>query len=45
MGLHLDHPYRLIFTPQEVPIPINEDGQYIWFEIVGVEIIEIVDYH
>lgn len=41
----LDHPYRLIFTSQEVPIPINEDGQYIWFEIVGVEIIEIVDYH
>nr|WP_159636517.1 type II toxin-antitoxin system RelE/ParE family toxin [Sphingobacterium composti Ten et al. 2007 non Yoo et al. 2007] len=41
----LDHPYRLIFIPQENPIPTNEDGQYIWFEIVGVEIIEIVDYH
>ena len=41
----LDHPYRLVFVPQENPIPTNEDGQYIWFEIVGVEIIEIVDYH
>lgn len=41
----LDHPYRLIFIPQEKPIPSNEGGQYIWFEIVGVEVIEIVDYH
>jgi proteic killer suppression protein len=41
----LDHPYRLIFEPHENPIPANESGQYIWLEIKGVEIIEIVDYH
>jgi len=41
----LDHPYRLIFEPHENPIPINNHGQYIWFEIKGVEIIEITDYH
>jgi len=41
----LDHPYRLIFEPHEDPIPVNEDGQYIWAEIMGVEIMEIVDYH
>lgn len=41
----LDQPYRLIFTPHEDPIPTNEDGQYIWIDIIGVEIIEIVDYH
>lgn len=41
----LDHPYRLIFEPHENPIPTNESGQYIWLEITGVEIIEIVDYH
>lgn len=41
----LDQPYRLIFKPQEDPIPINEDGQYIWSEIKGVEIIEIINYH
>lgn len=41
----LDHPYRLIFEPHEDPIPANESGQYIWLEIKGVEIIEIVDYH
>ena len=41
----LDHPYRLIFKPQENPIPSTEDGNYIWIEILGVEILEIVDYH
>lgn len=41
----LDHPYRLVFTPHGYPIPTNEHGQYIWLEITGVEIIEIVDYH
>ena len=41
----LDQPYRLVFTPHENPIPSNEHGQYIWLEITGVEVIEIVDYH
>lgn len=42
---HLDEPYRLIFKPQENPIPINKDGVYLWSEIKGVEILEIIDYH
>lgn len=41
----LDHPYRLIFTPQENPIPTDNHGKYIWIEISGVEIIKIEDYH
>lgn len=41
----LDHPYRLIFQPQEKPIPTNNDGQYLWINITGVEIINIEDYH
>jgi len=41
----LDQPNRLIFTPHEEPIPRNKDGQYIWIEIRGVEILEIQDYH
>ncbi len=41
----LDQPYRLIFTPHETPIPIHEDGQYIWLEIKGVEVIDIINYH
>ena len=41
----LDQPYRLVFTPLENPIPTNEDGQYIWMSILGVKIIEMIDYH
>jgi Plasmid maintenance system antidote protein len=41
----LDQPYRLIFKPHEDPIPIDNDGTYIWTEITGVEIIEIINYH
>ena len=42
---NLDQPYRMIFIPHEHPIPVNDDGQYIWSEIFGVEIIEIINYH
>ncbi len=41
----LDQPYRLVFTPQERPIPTNSDGQYCWLEIIANEIIEIINYH
>ncbi|MFZ4415005.1 MAG: type II toxin-antitoxin system RelE/ParE family toxin [Bacteroidales bacterium] len=41
----LDQPNRLIFEPHENPIPIDKDGKYIWFEIKGIEVIEIIDYH
>jgi proteic killer suppression protein len=41
----LDQPYRLIFIPHEDPIPTNTDGQYVWIEIRGVEVIEITNYH
>lgn len=41
----LDGNYRLVFEPQENPIPTNDDGQYLWIEIKAIEVIEIVDYH
>lgn len=41
----LDQPYRLIFEPHEDPIPIDDNGKYIWIEIKGVEIKEITNYH
>jgi proteic killer suppression protein len=44
-GCDLDQPYRLVFTPHERPIPQNDSGQYIWLEITGVEIVEVVNYH
>jgi len=44
-GCDLDQPYRLVFTPHENPIPSNEHDQYVWLEIKGVEVIEVVNYH
>lgn len=41
----LDHPFRLVFIPHENPIPTNNNGNYIWLEILGIEVVEIVDYH
>lgn len=41
----LDQPYRLIFVPHESPIPIDNDGKFVWLEITGVEVLEITDYH
>lgn len=41
----LDQPYRLIFEPHETPIPTDESGRYVWLEIKGIEVIEIVNYH
>lgn len=41
----LDQPYRLIFEPHEDPVPTDDNGRYVWIEIKGVEIIEIVNYH
>ena len=41
----LDQPYRLIFQPLQNPIPADEYGKYIWVKIIGVDIIEITNYH
>lgn len=41
----LDQPYRLIFQPLEHPIPTDDNGKYIWIEIIGVEIVEITNHH
>jgi proteic killer suppression protein len=44
-GCDLDQPNRLIFKPLENPIPQNDNGQYIWSAIKGIEVIEIINYH
>lgn len=41
----LDHPFRLVFTPLNNPIPVDDHGKYIWSAITAVEIIAIEDYH
>lgn len=44
-SVNLEQPYRLIFEPQENPIPTDNFGKYIWGEIKAVTILNIVDYH
>ncbi|MEI6088902.1 MAG: type II toxin-antitoxin system RelE/ParE family toxin [bacterium] len=44
-AVNLDQPYRLIFEPQEEPIPIDTSGKYIWTQIKSVRILEIENYH
>lgn len=44
-AMYLDGLWRLIMAPVNDPIPENEDGQFIWVEIIAVEIVEVVDYH
>jgi proteic killer suppression protein len=44
-SVDLDQPYRLIFEPQETPIPVDKNGVYIWNDIKSIYIIEIINYH
>ena len=41
----LDHPYRLIFEPREVPSSFDIFDKIGWNKIKCVVIIEITDYH
>ncbi len=41
----LDHPYRLIFSPNHDPLPLLPDGGLSWSQITAITILEIVDYH
>lgn len=44
-AVDLDHPYRLIFTPANNPIPKKEDGGYGVWKIDAIIIQEVTDYH
>lgn len=41
----LEHPYRLIYKPDNDPLPFDENNMLIYSKITIVEIIEITDYH
>ena len=41
----LNEPYRLIVTPSKRPIPMNENGRFVWSEIRSAIVVEIVNYH
>ena len=45
LAMDLDGPYRLIFEPANVPLPIREDGGLDWKLVTSVRIREVKDYH
>jgi toxin HigB-1 len=45
LAVNLKHPYRLVFKPDQKPIPRKPDGGLDWDQVVSVEITEVVDYH
>lgn len=44
-ALDLVHPQRLVFEPDNEPLPISEDGSINWSQVTRVCIIWIGDYH
>lgn len=45
LAIDLDHPYRLIFTVANDPVPKKENGGLDWKNVTVIKITEIVDYH
>lgn len=45
LSFDLDHPYRLIFVPDHIPVPSNVDGGMDWSRVTAVKILGIVDTH
>jgi proteic killer suppression protein len=45
LSLDLVHPYRLLFTPANDPMPTKDDGGLDWGAVTAVEILEVEDTH
>lgn len=45
LSVDLDHPNRLIFVPDQDPVPTKPDGGLDWSRITTILIIEIADTH
>jgi len=45
IAVHVEEPYRLIFTPDHDPIPLDPSGSIDWKQITKIKVIEIVNYH
>lgn len=44
-ALNVKHPYRLVFKPNNNPLPLLDDGGLDLTRITDIEIIDVVDYH
>lgn len=45
LSVDLDHPYRLVFSPDHDPVPERDDGGLDWSQITSIKIIEVEDTH
>jgi proteic killer suppression protein len=45
LSLDLEHPYRLLFKPEEEPPPLKDDGGLDWTKVEGVLICRVEDTH
>ena len=45
LSVDLEHPFRLIFTPDHDPRPRKEDGGLDWTKVTKIIVIEVVDTH
>ena len=45
LSVDLDHPYRLIFVPNNKPIPLKNDGGLDWKKVTAIMITGIEDTH
>lgn len=45
LAVDLVHPRRLVFGPDDRPLPTKDDGGLDWNKVTRIIICEIVDYH
>lgn len=45
LSLDLDHPYRLLFEPDQDPRPLRPEGGLDWFRVNRVRILGVEDTH
>jgi plasmid maintenance system killer protein len=45
LSVDLTHPYRLLFAPDNDPIPRKDDGGLDWTKVTKVVVLEICDTH
>jgi plasmid maintenance system killer protein len=45
LSMDLDHPYRLIFTPDHDPYPERPEGGLDWHQVTAIKILGVEDTH
>ena len=45
LSMDLDHPYRLIFTPDHDPYPERPEGGLDWRQVTAINILGVEDTH